>query len=279
MKPPRLCLPLDVPALVRPMGVALWLSIAALFGPGVAAAGDGRIEINQARALAGGVTAGDAPGFPVTISTDGSFVLTSDLVVPVDEDGLFVNGADTSIDLNGFSVVGPASCSGSPISCLGTGAGVGEGIYVFAGSAEIRNGSVRGFGSVGVRHFGSSYHFRLIDVEVRENGNDGVETNAASALLRGLTVVDNLGRGIDSITTTLLNDSLVSNNGSTAVFVGRASLVRGNTIDSTAAGATALRTTAGFPVAEPGYGQNVIWGTIQGGIDMGQNVCNGSTTC
>ena len=40
---------------------------------------DGVIEINQARALAGGVTSGDTPGFPVIIDTAGSYTLTSDL--------------------------------------------------------------------------------------------------------------------------------------------------------------------------------------------------------
>ena len=47
-------------------------------------AADGKIEINQAKALAGGVTATDAPGFPVTIDQSGSYLLTSDLTVPAD---------------------------------------------------------------------------------------------------------------------------------------------------------------------------------------------------
>jgi hypothetical protein len=46
-------------------------------------ASDGRIEINQAKALAGGVTPGDTPGFPVSITVGGSYVLTSDLDVTV----------------------------------------------------------------------------------------------------------------------------------------------------------------------------------------------------
>ena len=42
----------------------------------VAWAVDGVIEINQHRALAGGVTAGDTAGFPVTLSQRGSYRLT-----------------------------------------------------------------------------------------------------------------------------------------------------------------------------------------------------------
>jgi len=44
-----------------------------------AGAVDGVIEINQAKAKAGAVTAGDTPGFPVTISAAGSYRLTGDL--------------------------------------------------------------------------------------------------------------------------------------------------------------------------------------------------------
>ena len=47
----------------RLLGLAVALLLA-LLAAERAAAVDGVIEINQVRALAGGVTAGDAPGFP-----------------------------------------------------------------------------------------------------------------------------------------------------------------------------------------------------------------------
>src|SRR5581483_7661707 len=40
---------------------------------------DGVIEINHARALAGGVTASDLPGYPITIDQSGSYRLTGNL--------------------------------------------------------------------------------------------------------------------------------------------------------------------------------------------------------
>ena len=46
-----------------------------------AAAVDGVIEINQAKALAGGVTTTDAAGFPVTLDASGSYRLTGDLTL------------------------------------------------------------------------------------------------------------------------------------------------------------------------------------------------------
>jgi hypothetical protein len=141
-----------------------WLSVLAglqlLLVSQAATAVDGRIEINQAKALAGGVTAGDLAGFPVSINTPGSFVLTSDLDVTflglpqsanttAIEITLGVSG--TSIDLNGFAIRGPDSA--------GTGAGV-------SGEADVRNGSVLGMGSDGIQGSGS------VD-SVRATGNKG----------------------------------------------------------------------------------------------------------
>ena len=53
-----------------------WVFILLLTGTVPAFAADGVIEINQARAKAGGVTPGDTPLFPVTISQPGSYRLT-----------------------------------------------------------------------------------------------------------------------------------------------------------------------------------------------------------
>ena len=58
------------------MGILLGLGLAT---PALAV--DGVIEINQARAMAGGITAGDNPGFPVNLTESGSYRLTSDLTV------------------------------------------------------------------------------------------------------------------------------------------------------------------------------------------------------
>ena len=43
---------------------------------------DGLIEINHAKALAGGVSPGDLGGYPVTIDAPGSYILTGDLNAP-----------------------------------------------------------------------------------------------------------------------------------------------------------------------------------------------------
>ena len=102
-------------------------------------AGEGRIELNQAVVDAAG-------GFPYTISTPGSYVLTSDLVVPADTDAFVLNTSEVVIDLNGFSIRGSYSCSGG---CpLGTGLEISPGLSIaFGRDTTVRNGRVSGFGS------------------------------------------------------------------------------------------------------------------------------------
>src|SRR5438132_11721141 len=92
---------------------------------------DGIVLIDQNRALAGGVTPGDAPGFPVTISLAGSYRLSGNLTVPnATTTAIQITADNVTIDLNGFSIIGPTVCVSGPgggavISCSPTGAGTG----------------------------------------------------------------------------------------------------------------------------------------------------------
>src|SRR5947199_10311415 len=74
---------------------------------------DGVVLINQNAALAGNVTPGDAPGFPVTISVSGSYRLSGNLTVPdTVTTAIRIQADNVAIDLNGFSILGPLVCSG-----------------------------------------------------------------------------------------------------------------------------------------------------------------------
>jgi len=91
----------------RLLRFALLVALGCIAWSMVAEADDGRVEIDQAAAIAGGVTWADAPGFPVMISEPGRYVLTSDLVIPSAVTEAIVFGphaADASIDLNGFEI-------------------------------------------------------------------------------------------------------------------------------------------------------------------------------
>ena len=65
---------------------------------------------DQAKALAGGVTPGDAPGFPVQINKPGSYKLTSNLDVPLHVQAIQVAAPGVTIDLNGFVVSSIVEC-------------------------------------------------------------------------------------------------------------------------------------------------------------------------
>lgn len=105
--------------------------------PSTSVAGDGRIEINQAIVDAGG-------GFPFTISSPGSYVLTGELTVPTNTDALVVTTPYVNLDLNGFSIVGPKTCVTDNCS-VGTGRAVSGGASAIE-RTTVRNGTIRGFG-------------------------------------------------------------------------------------------------------------------------------------
>lgn len=116
---------------------------------------DGVVQIDQNRALAGGVTGGDGPGFPVTISESGSYRLSGNLIVPdVNTTAIQITADSVTLDLNGFSILGPAVCAVRPTICpsQGTGIGVQAGGDPVVGPRGVRvlNGSVRGMGSEGI---------------------------------------------------------------------------------------------------------------------------------
>lgn len=247
------------------------------------AATDGVIEINQARALAGGVTAADTPGFPVTIKTNGSYRLTSDLVVPDESTTAIQVTNDTtavSIDLNGFAIVGPVHCTSSPtaVTCTPTG-GLGKGIEATGSfgteTLYVHDGAIRGMGLNGL--VGTS----RIDLVERVHAENN----------RGIAIY--LGPGA------LVVDSSAQDNGSTGIVVGDGSVVRGSSaIDNGGYGIfvgsgtvvqSVMRGNVNYGLTvsnEGGYGENDISlnrngvnPQVNGGFQIGINVCGGDTTC
>jgi hypothetical protein len=96
--------------------------------------------ISQAKANAGGVTPGDAPGFPVTLSRRGSYKLTSNLTVPAGKYGIEVTSPGVTIDLNGFSLLSDLAAPG----LRGVSAPEMSGLVV-------RNGAIEGFSGYGIQ--------------------------------------------------------------------------------------------------------------------------------
>lgn len=151
------------------------LAVALCAVSATASAVDGVIEINHARALAGGVTPGDTPGYPVTLSQTGSYRLTGNLTLPDQNTGGIVVSAFSaraSIDLNGFSIIGPNTCSGvSGVVCSASGSGIG--VELAGANSRVYNGAIIGTGS------------------------DAVSTMANGALIERLSISDASGYGIN----------------------------------------------------------------------------------
>jgi hypothetical protein len=128
---------------------------------------DGQIAITQARAMAGGVTPGDAPGFPVTISQPGSYVLSGILTVPnAGTDGIVIAASHVTIDLNGFAILGPTDCSGGLSPCAGAGTGHGITTPTDQFNITIRNGTIQGMGFAGIDIRGDSHLVGMSTLEV-----------------------------------------------------------------------------------------------------------------
>lgn len=233
------------------LGLAL-LSVATVASYAV----DGVIEINEAKALAGGVTVGDGAGFPVLISESGSYRLTGNLTVPnEDTTAISITASDVTLDLNGFAIIGPVACAGTPPTCTPSG-GIGVGIFHAGSRLTVINGVVKGMGSHGISSgFGDN---RVENVHVVSNGEAGIKGGQGD-IIRGNTV------------------RLCGADGISAGF---GSLVLENT----------LAFNAGFGIAlsspTAGFAGNILRGNnggggpqVDGGTQIGTNLCNANTTC
>lgn len=95
----------------------------ALLATGALFAADGVVLIDQKAALAGGVSPDDTRGFPVTLSQPGLYKLIGNITVPdVTTTAFQITGPDVTLDLNGFSIIGPNVCTSNPTSCTYSGA-------------------------------------------------------------------------------------------------------------------------------------------------------------
>jgi hypothetical protein len=221
------------------------LALSMLFaGCLVAHAGNGRLEINQTCAENSGCFAGDTPGFPVQITSHGSYVLTGSLQVPAATDGVEVTAENVTIDLNGFSIEGPVTCTGTPV----TGCSASSGAQGVDASSQrgttVTAGSISGFGASGV-HLGDHAtasqlrvsenassglsvggHSRVEDIRSERNANYGVDTGVQSTV-ENAVAFGNGYRGIATDDGSTIVDSSSSQNADIGIFAGSHNTVRG----------------------------------------------------
>jgi hypothetical protein len=152
------------------------LLLLALAGPALGS--DGVLEINQACAVQTGCFAGDTPGFPVTISATNSYKLTSNLTIAANVGAIAIDAVNVTLDLGGFSINGPNSCSGYPA-----------------------NSCTFPFGARGILATSTSYHAYVFNGVIQGVTGTGVELNGASSTVENLRVLGNAGHGIWLATT------------------------------------------------------------------------------
>jgi len=196
---------------------------------------DGVVEINQAKILANG-------GFPYTIAQPGSYRLTgnidvSGLPTPHNVTAFIIGARNVTLDLNGFTIRGPLTCSlgtssGASLTCSTTG-GSGQGVVVVSPAYDattIRNGVIRGMGG-GAIYLQNGFRHVIENVTAIENGadaftirdgrvnhvvainNHGIGINAASAIVSDAYVNGNLDIGINISAHGLVSGAVSSFNG------------------------------------------------------------------
>ena len=269
--------------LAKILGAAI---VATLMIPALPArAVDGVIEINQASVLAGGITAGDSNGFPVTLSESGSYRLTGRIVVPdAATTAIEILAPNVTIDLNGFSIEGPNVCDGDSCSTSGVGKGIlnAQGSSVPA-SITIRNGLVQGFGSTGIDLPGNQVRVLLENVSSISNGGAGFDCGDSNARTRALSIhasrngssgfqgrsvlidrsefIDNSGTGI-TCQDGLVVHSAVSGNGGVGILGANAANIRDSRVATNAA--AGIKVGSGSIVAGNTVVQNTGFGLEAG---------------
>jgi len=179
---------------------------------------DGVVLINQSAALAGNVTPGDSPGFPVTISVSGSYRLSGNLTVnDANTTAIRIAADDVTIDLNGFSIIGPIVCSGGPpvTSCSPTPTGSAAGIFSDKSNSTVFNGTIRGMPD-GILLFGE--HSRAERIHAIGNVNSGItaQSSSNSSSVVSCAAGNNLHDGI--VVNGLAIGSTANGNGGRGIF-------------------------------------------------------------
>ncbi len=189
--------------------------------PLLAAAGaQAQTTIDHAMALAGNVTPGDTPGYPVTISVPGSYVLTGNLQVGANElRGIDIMAENVTLDLNGFTVMSTTQCQplGGSVACPGGVATPSEaadrvGIRVWKSNVVVRNGAVMGFKGHGI--YSNQSATWLDGLRVWSNGHDGIRLQSGSTgsrITNSVVSVNNLN-GIFAVRA-LIDATVVRGNG------------------------------------------------------------------
>lgn len=199
---------------------------------------DGVVLINHAAALAGNVTPGDTPGYPVTLSRPGSYRLSGNLSPPANANGIDATAGEVTIDFNGFRM------QGSPKADIG--------VFGAQRGLVVRNGTIRGFLRYGISANGANAIIE--DMSISANGSSGIYVPNAFARIVNNTITDNTGAGIFCLFSCHVEGNYIAANGSgVRIYIGT---VLGNTIHGNTGAGIYGNGIPGFNAV--GFGNNTI---------------------
>jgi hypothetical protein len=230
----------------------------------------GVITIDQAKAEAGGVTPGDAPGFPVTLSVPGSYRLASHLTLTdPNVSAIEIQADNVTLDLGGLSISTPVTCSGlgSAFNCTVNGQ-QGYGVLQANKSfATVRNGQIRGFrGGVQLGTYAT-----VEGLTVQHSWGFGIAASHHSTVTGNLVATSGTGIALDSGT---VRENTVAYTRTAGVNANATALVLGNRIANIGGFAIATGSGAARDNTMTNYLQGAFYGTVSLG-DGQSNLCNG----
>jgi Right handed beta helix region len=250
----------------RANAIAMAVAAGVVMLAGPAAAVDGEILINQSKVNAGGITPGDDPGFPATLSRSGRYKLTGNLKVPDGKDGIAIVASDVTLDFNGFT-----------ISSQPAGAARG-GVYVQSGDrVRITNGTITGFGGFGVYLAGGEFSVIENMRFVSAGGPSwGALYSGRQARIRNNTIA-NASFGIVDCRGCLIEQNIITGSTFYGISVSGGTVVGNVIVGNAQHGLRGIGTN----LPDSGYGLNILVGnnggnaqTIDNVFQLHPNVCD-----
>jgi hypothetical protein len=266
--------------------------VASVLG-GQALAAEGIVEINEARALAGSVTAGDTPGYPVTINEPDSYALTGNLSAGASTQALAIEASNVRLNLRGFRIQGSIEADS-----------MAQRTHVLNGIVDTGVVSLRGESRVESLTMLDVQVTVLSDSLVRNNSLSNVngkaiwagkgsvvQNNRIDTAVTGMTVSNNsqisgniirdcVRDALEAGTNSRVVGNIIRNTGRYGLEAAHGTLVSGNTVS----GATLL----GYVFDSSTTFKDNVFRTNNGGIgntqgfggtEIGTNFCDTDTTC
>lgn len=209
------------------------------------------IKIDQDKAIAGGVTPGDVPGFPITLTQPGRYVLTSNLYPPPDTGGIEIKNHDITIDFNGFRLHGHGEAT------------YGIRMPDFSNpwnTATIMNGVIAGFKEEAILS-GNGDFWTVENMRILVNGA-GVSLGKWARIQRNTIAFSDIN--IFCFDGCLVEDNNISS-GRIGVSIKSGTVVRNSIFNNVLHGISGTSASLGGAV---GFGENTLAGNNQGNAQV-----------